>query len=88
MPVYKTPDNLVELLNGVVRSASRTAFYRPRLSGATGIATLDEFRAIPPTPLAELPRPRTGATLLPSRTTSIGSWARDGRTVSREGGDG
>ena len=53
MPVYKTPDNLVELLNGVVRSASRTAFYRPRLSGVTEIATLDEFRAIPPTPLAE-----------------------------------
>ena len=53
MPVYKTPDNLVELLNGVVRSASRTAFYRPRLSGVTEIATLDEFHAIPPTPLAE-----------------------------------
>ena len=53
MPAYKTPDNLVELLSRVVRSASRTAFYGPRLSGATGIATLDEFRAIPPTPLSE-----------------------------------
>ena len=52
MPVYKTPDNLVELLNGVVRSASRTAFYRPRLSGVTEIASLEEFRAIPPTPLS------------------------------------
>ena len=52
MPVYKTPDNLVELLNGVVRSASQTAFYGPRLSGATGITTLEEFRAIPPTPLS------------------------------------
>ena len=52
MPTYKTPDNLVELLNGVVRSASQTAFYGPRLSGATGVATLDEFRAIPPTPLS------------------------------------
>ena len=51
MPAYKTPDNLVELLDRVVRSASQTAFYGPRLSGATGIATLDEFRAIPPTPL-------------------------------------
>ena len=53
MPAYKTPDNLVELLSRVVRSASRTAFCGPRLSGATGITTLDEFRAIPPTPLAE-----------------------------------
>lgn len=52
MPVYKTPDNLVELLNGVVRSASRTAFYGPRLSGTTGIATPEEFRAIPSTPLS------------------------------------
>lgn len=53
MPAYKTPDNLVELLSKVVRSASRTAFYGPRLSGATEITTLDEFHAIPPTPLAE-----------------------------------
>ena len=53
MPAYKTPDNLVELLDRVVRSASRTAFYDPRLSGVTGIATLDEFRVIPPTPLSE-----------------------------------
>ena len=53
MPAYKTPDNLVELLSKVVRSASRTAFYGPRLSGVTGTASLDEFRAIPPTPLAE-----------------------------------
>lgn len=53
MPAYKTPDNLVELLSKVVSSASRTAFYGPRLSGVSGIATLDEFHAIPPTPLAE-----------------------------------
>ena len=52
MPAYKTPDNLVELLNRVVRSASQTAFYGPRLSGAKGVATLDEFLAIPPTPLS------------------------------------
>ena len=53
MPAYKTPDNLVELLNRVVRSASQTAFYAPRLLGVTGITSLDEFRAIPPTPLSE-----------------------------------
>lgn len=53
MPTYKTPDNLVELLDRVVRSASRTGFYGPRLSDVAGIATLDEFRAIPPTSLAE-----------------------------------
>lgn len=53
MPAYKTPDNLVELLNGVVRSASRTAYYGSRLSGATGVATLDKFHAIPPTLISE-----------------------------------
>ena len=53
MPAYKTPDNLVELLNRVVRSASQTAFYAPRLLGVTVIASLDEFRAIPSTPLSE-----------------------------------
>ena len=53
MPAYKTPDNLVDLLNRVVRSASQTTFYGARLSGRTGIASVDEFRAIPPTPLAE-----------------------------------
>ena len=53
MPAYKTPDNLVELLDKVVRSASRTAYYAPRLSGATGVASLDEFRNIPATPLSE-----------------------------------
>ena len=53
MPAYKTPDNLVELLDKVVRSASQTAFYGPRLSRVKEIATLDEFRAIPPTLLLE-----------------------------------
>ncbi|MDE2717972.1 MAG: hypothetical protein OXI33_13315 [Chloroflexota bacterium] len=53
MPAYKTPDNLVELLGKVVRSASRTAFYGSRLLGSTGVATLDEFRAIPSTSLSE-----------------------------------
>lgn len=53
MPAYKTPDNLVDLLDKVVRSASRTAYYGLRLSGVTGVATLDEFHAIPPTPLSE-----------------------------------
>ena len=53
MPAYKTPDNLVDLLDKVIRSASRTAYYDLRLSGVTGVATLDEFHAIPPTPLSE-----------------------------------
>ncbi len=53
MPAYKTPDNLVDLLDKVVRSASGTAYYAPRLSGATGVASLDEFRNIPATPLSE-----------------------------------
>ena len=53
MPAYKTPDNLVELLDRVVRSASRTAYYGPRLADPTGIESLDEFHVIPPTPLSE-----------------------------------
>ena len=63
MPAYKTPDNLVELLDRVVRSASRTVFYGARLSGATGVATLDEFHAIPPTPLADFRERALGDTL-------------------------
>ena len=51
MRTHETPDNLFELLNGVIGAAARTAFFPPILGGAASISTLDEFRAIPPTPL-------------------------------------
>ena len=63
MPAYKTPDNLVELLNRVVHSASQTAYYGARLSHVKGIASLDEFRAIPPTPFSEFRERALGDTL-------------------------
>ena len=48
---YETPDNLVELLDGAVQAASRTAFYRPALDGRTQIGSLEEFAQIPVTSL-------------------------------------
>lgn len=54
MKAYETPDNLIELLNGVVRSAAKTAFYGPRLACIASISTPDEFSRIPSTPMSEL----------------------------------
>ena len=83
MPAYKTPDNLVELLDKVVRSASRTAYYGPRLSGATGVATLDEFRAIPPTPLSEFRERALSDTLAEPGQVDWIVGADEGQSTSR-----
>ena len=48
---YRTPDNLVGLLDGVVRAASRTAFYSAALAGRTGVSSQAEFGNIPVTPV-------------------------------------
>lgn len=53
MKAYETPENLVKLLNRVVRSAARTAFYKPRLGGISSISTLSEFGTIPPSSFSE-----------------------------------
>ena len=47
MAPYKTPDNLVELLNGVVGAAVRTSFYASRLPKTPSIGCLDDFAEMP-----------------------------------------
>ena len=44
---YQTPDNLVELLDGAVRSAGRTAFYSAGLVQLDGIRALSDLAAVP-----------------------------------------
>ena len=48
---YETPDNLVELLDHVVRAAGRTPFYSQLLKGPDRIRSLEDFGRIPVTPL-------------------------------------
>ena len=60
---YRTPPNLLARLNEVVRAASETAFYSERLNGREGVSSLDEFRALPATPIAEYRRARLADTL-------------------------
>ena len=53
---YQAPDDLPARLDRVVAAAARTAFYRPRLGGRGGVRSLDEFRELPVTPIAEYRR--------------------------------
>ena len=53
MKKYESPGNLVELLNGVVGAASKTAFYPSSMSLPNTVADIGEFQHIPVTPLAE-----------------------------------
>ena len=52
--VYETPANLVQLLDDVVGAAGRTSFYRPILPGRPRINNLEDFFALPITPLSKL----------------------------------
>ena len=65
---HETPADLVELLDGVVRAAARTAFYAPILDGRSGVGGVEELAGIPVTPLGRY-RDRRLADLLaePSR---------------------
>jgi hypothetical protein len=50
---YRTPDNLIELLDNVVKASSRTSFYSSRMNGVKSIASLDDFLRLPVTSLPE-----------------------------------
>ena len=54
---YRTPDNLVDLLDGVVRSAARTRLYAG-LGASASVSDLADFERIPVTPLAAYRRRR------------------------------
>ncbi len=51
--IYETPDNLIELLNGVVSAANKTVFYSQKLSAGRAFKSLREFDQMPVTPLLE-----------------------------------
>ena len=53
---YNTPDNVVELLDGVLRAALDTPFYRSILGKRPAIRSLDDFKDLPVTPIADLRR--------------------------------
>ena len=56
--VYRTPDNLIALLDGVVRSAARTPFYAALQGKFATVGDLAVFERIPVTPLAAYQRRR------------------------------
>ena len=60
---YQAPDDLPARLDRLVAAAARTAFYRPRLGGRGGVRSLDEFRELPVTPIAEYRRSTLGDTV-------------------------
>ena len=52
--VYDTPDNVVELLDGVVHAARGTRFYHSILLKERNITSLGVFRDLPITPISKL----------------------------------
>ena len=58
MRTFDTPDNLVELLDGVVRAAAKTTFYSGFLRGLAGVSSLEEFADIPITSIKRYRRQR------------------------------
>ena len=54
--IYKTPDNLIELLNGVLRAAASTEFYPSVLDGRFEVSSPEEFGSIPATSLCDYRR--------------------------------
>ncbi len=55
---YETPDNLVELLDGIVNQAAQTAFYSSMLNGHRRIRNPEDFGNIPVTSLETYRRQR------------------------------
>ena len=49
---YRTPDNLIDLLDGAVRSAARTQVYASSLGRSAAVGNLADFERITLTPLA------------------------------------
>ena len=70
--VFNTPDNAVELLDGVVRAAMRTPFYRERFPQRFRVTSLADFRGLPITPISTYRRQRLGRVVAdPSRVQWI-----------------
>ena len=80
--IFHTPDNVLELLDGVVAAAMKTPFYRELFPSDCGIASMDDFRRLPITPISTYRRQRPGRLVAdPSRVQWIVGPHR-GRDVS------
>ena len=51
---YESPDNLLELLDGVVKAAAQTRFYKSRLNNNDQVRSMEEFRNLPLVSITEL----------------------------------
>ena len=70
--IFHTPDNVVELLDGAVAAALKTQFYRDLLPADCRIASMDDFRRLPVTPISTYRRQRLGRVVAhPSRVQWI-----------------
>ena len=80
--IFHTPDNVLELLDGVIAAAMKTAFYRETFPADCRIASMDDFRRLPITPISTYRRQRLGRLVAdPSRAQWIVGPHR-GRDVS------
>ena len=86
---YEARDDLLERLEGVAAAAARTEFYSGRLGGREGVRSLEEFRELPMTPIAEYRRARLADVVsLPGEIEWVmGQYAgqRDDRVAVAEG---
>ena len=60
---YRTPDNLIALLDGAVRSAARTQVYAAGLGRSAAVGDMAAFERIPVTPLSAYRRRRLSEVL-------------------------
>ena len=51
---YESPNNLLELLDGVVKAAAQTRFYRSRLNNKNQVRSIEEFRNLPLVSITDL----------------------------------
>ena len=51
---FKSPENLPDLINNVISSASQTRFYRPLVKNIHRITNIEDFKHVPITQISEL----------------------------------
>ena len=81
--MYSSPDNLVELLDGIARLAARARFYVSILPEGVRVRSMGEFAALPITPIADYRRQRLADVLAqPERVEAVVA-RRDGHDPRR-----
>ena len=70
--IFHTPDNVLELLDRAVSAALKTPFYRELFPADCRVASMDDFRRLPVTPISTYRRQRLGRVVAdPSRVQWI-----------------